>query len=58
MAYVLIKIWFKCVLVNISSVQFHPEHMAGPTDLVGLFDVFLETVKDHKEGGAAKSGNN
>uniref|UniRef100_A0A8C4HMQ1 Multifunctional protein CAD n=1 Tax=Dicentrarchus labrax TaxID=13489 RepID=A0A8C4HMQ1_DICLA len=32
------------------SVQFHPEHMAGPTDLVGLFDVFLDTVKDHKEG--------
>uniref|UniRef100_A0A8C2ITP9 Multifunctional protein CAD n=1 Tax=Cyprinus carpio TaxID=7962 RepID=A0A8C2ITP9_CYPCA len=28
------------------SVQFHPEHMAGPTDLVGLFDVFLDTVKD------------
>uniref|UniRef100_A0A8C1J8W5 Carbamoyl-phosphate synthetase 2, aspartate transcarbamylase, and dihydroorotase n=1 Tax=Cyprinus carpio TaxID=7962 RepID=A0A8C1J8W5_CYPCA len=25
------------------SVQFHPEHMAGPTDLVGLFDVFLDT---------------
>uniref|UniRef100_A0A4W4H0W6 Carbamoyl phosphate synthase arginine-specific large chain n=1 Tax=Electrophorus electricus TaxID=8005 RepID=A0A4W4H0W6_ELEEL len=25
------------------SVQFHPEHMAGPTDLVSLFDVFLET---------------
>uniref|UniRef100_A0A3B4ZB78 Multifunctional protein CAD n=1 Tax=Stegastes partitus TaxID=144197 RepID=A0A3B4ZB78_9TELE len=37
------------------SVQFHPEHMAGPTDLVGLFDVFLNTVKDHKEGKAAKS---
>ncbi|XP_070781394.1 multifunctional protein CAD isoform X3 [Enoplosus armatus] len=40
------------------SVQFHPEHMAGPTDLVGLFDVFLETVKDHKEGKATKPGNN
>uniref|UniRef100_A0A8C4HQT3 Carbamoyl-phosphate synthetase 2, aspartate transcarbamylase, and dihydroorotase n=1 Tax=Dicentrarchus labrax TaxID=13489 RepID=A0A8C4HQT3_DICLA len=37
------------------SVQFHPEHMAGPTDLVGLFDVFLDTVKDHKEGNATKS---
>uniref|UniRef100_A0A671UAX5 Multifunctional protein CAD n=1 Tax=Sparus aurata TaxID=8175 RepID=A0A671UAX5_SPAAU len=37
------------------SVQFHPEHMAGPTDLVSLFDIFLETVKDHKEGIAAKS---
>uniref|UniRef100_A0A8C4HQA1 Carbamoyl-phosphate synthetase 2, aspartate transcarbamylase, and dihydroorotase n=1 Tax=Dicentrarchus labrax TaxID=13489 RepID=A0A8C4HQA1_DICLA len=40
------------------SVQFHPEHMAGPTDLVGLFDVFLDTVKDHKEGNATKSGTN
>uniref|UniRef100_A0A3Q1C6K3 Multifunctional protein CAD n=1 Tax=Amphiprion ocellaris TaxID=80972 RepID=A0A3Q1C6K3_AMPOC len=37
------------------SVQFHPEHMAGPTDLVSLFDVFLNTVKDHKEGKAAQS---
>lgn len=32
--------------------------MAGPTDLVGLFDVFLNTVRDHKEGNAGKSGNN
>uniref|UniRef100_A0A669AWZ5 Multifunctional protein CAD n=1 Tax=Oreochromis niloticus TaxID=8128 RepID=A0A669AWZ5_ORENI len=37
------------------SVQFHPEHMAGPTDLVSLFDVFIETVKDHKEGNTGKS---
>ncbi|KTF90299.1 hypothetical protein cypCar_00008588 [Cyprinus carpio] len=37
------------------SVQFHPEHMAGPTDLVGLFDVFLDTVKDAKEGKTGKS---
>uniref|UniRef100_A0A8D2ZWK5 carbamoyl-phosphate synthase (ammonia) n=1 Tax=Scophthalmus maximus TaxID=52904 RepID=A0A8D2ZWK5_SCOMX len=29
------------------SVQFHPEHMAGPTDLVGLFDVFLDRLMDH-----------
>uniref|UniRef100_A0A8C8CY42 Uncharacterized protein n=1 Tax=Oncorhynchus tshawytscha TaxID=74940 RepID=A0A8C8CY42_ONCTS len=28
---------------HIFSVQFHPEHMAGPTDLVSLFDVFLDT---------------
>lgn len=40
------------------SVQFHPEHMAGPTDLVSLFDVFLDTVKDHKDGNAANTGNN
>uniref|UniRef100_A0A3Q3IMZ5 Multifunctional protein CAD n=1 Tax=Monopterus albus TaxID=43700 RepID=A0A3Q3IMZ5_MONAL len=37
------------------SVQFHPEHMAGPTDLVSLFDVFLDTVKEHKEGNATQS---
>lgn len=37
------------------SVQFHPEHMAGPTDLVSLFDIFLETVKEHKEGIVTKS---
>ncbi|CAG9761006.1 unnamed protein product [Ceutorhynchus assimilis] len=28
------------------SVQFHPEHMAGPQDLECLFDVFLDAVKD------------
>ncbi|XP_075770611.1 multifunctional protein CAD isoform X2 [Pelodiscus sinensis] len=32
------------------SVQFHPEHRAGPTDLEGLFDVFLETVRDASTG--------
>lgn len=30
------------------SVQFHPEHTAGPTDLEGLFDVFVEAVKVYK----------
>lgn len=39
-------------------MQFHPEHMAGPTDLVSLFDVFINTVKEHKEGNSATSGNN
>lgn len=38
------------------SVQFHPEHMAGPTDLVSLFDVFLDTVRDLKEGKSGKPG--
>lgn len=28
------------------SVQFHPEHVAGPEDLECLFDVFLEVIKD------------
>lgn len=28
------------------SVQFHPEHMAGPEDLECLFDVFLQAVKE------------
>lgn len=31
------------------SVQFHPEHTAGPDDLECLFDVFLETVKSGSE---------
>lgn len=30
------------------SVQFHPEHTAGPEDLEVLFDLFLESVNDHK----------
>lgn len=30
------------------SVQFHPEHMAGPTDLEILFDVFLDQVREKK----------
>ncbi|XP_015670306.1 CAD protein isoform X2 [Protobothrops mucrosquamatus] len=33
------------------SVQFHPEHNAGPMDLECLFDVFLETVQDTVGGG-------
>lgn len=28
------------------SVQFHPEHTAGPEDLECLFDVFLDTIKN------------
>nr|DBA25415.1 TPA: hypothetical protein GDO54_009801 [Pyxicephalus adspersus] len=32
------------------SVQFHPEHRAGPMDLVCLFDVFLDTVREMKAG--------
>lgn len=35
------------------SVQFHPEHTAGPQDLECLFDVFLDSVRDSM---AAKSG--
>ncbi|XP_038215303.1 CAD protein [Zerene cesonia] len=30
------------------SVQFHPEHTAGPTDLECLFDVFIDLVKLYK----------
>lgn len=33
------------------SVQFHPEHTAGPEDLECLFDVFLESVMDEMVGG-------
>lgn len=32
------------------SVQFHPEHTAGPQDLECLFDVFLEAVSDETNG--------
>ena len=32
------------------SVQFHPEHMAGPEDMEFLFDVFLDTITSHLEG--------
>lgn len=28
------------------SVQFHPEHMSGPTDMELLFEVFMEHVRD------------
>ncbi|KFP00191.1 CAD protein, partial [Calypte anna] len=31
------------------SVQFHPEHRAGPTDLEGLFDIFVETARDLRD---------
>lgn len=30
------------------SVQFHPEHMGGPRDLEGLFDVFVQACQDLK----------
>lgn len=31
------------------SVQFHPEHTAGPEDLEVLFDIFLECVNEVKQ---------
>ena len=31
------------------SVQFHPEHTAGPEDLEGLFDVFLDICKKKED---------
>nr|XP_034369965.1 CAD protein isoform X2 [Arvicanthis niloticus] len=34
------------------SVQFHPEHRAGPSDMELLFDVFLETVREAAAGQA------
>lgn len=34
----------------IFSVQFHPEHTAGPEDLEVLFDVFLEAIRDSTAG--------
>ncbi|XP_017589196.1 PREDICTED: CAD protein [Corvus brachyrhynchos] len=39
------------------SVQFHPEHCAGPTDLECLFDVFVEVARDLRDGrGSARTG--
>ncbi|KAI1729714.1 carbamoyl-phosphate synthase L chain, ATP binding domain-containing protein [Ditylenchus destructor] len=32
------------------SVQFHPEHCAGPTDMECLFDVFIDAVQKSKSG--------
>ncbi|CAD5208892.1 unnamed protein product [Bursaphelenchus xylophilus] len=32
------------------SVQFHPEHAAGPTDMEILFDVFVSTAQSFKDG--------
>ena len=31
------------------SVQFHPEHMAGPRDSEFLFEFFVDSVKSYKE---------
>lgn len=40
------------------SVQFHPEHTAGPEDLECLFDVFLESIKSQLSGGECISVKN
>jgi carbamoyl-phosphate synthase/aspartate carbamoyltransferase/dihydroorotase len=32
------------------SVQFHPEHAAGPTDMECLFDVFVDLMREWKKG--------
>ena len=37
-------------------MQFHPEGMAGPRDLEFLFDIFLDTVKEHKNN-KSRSGS-
>ena len=37
------------------SVQFHPEHTAGPQDLECLFDVFLSLVQNHQKQVSAKA---
>lgn len=47
-----------CALPDpLCSVQFHPEHCAGPTDLEGLFDVFVEAARDlRSRDGSARTG--
>ncbi|CCE61983.1 hypothetical protein TPHA_0B03110 [Tetrapisispora phaffii CBS 4417] len=37
------------------SVQFHPESTPGPRDTEFLFDVFIQSVKEHKESGILKA---
>ncbi|XP_027201907.2 carbamoyl-phosphate synthetase 2, aspartate transcarbamylase, and dihydroorotase rudimentary [Dermatophagoides pteronyssinus] len=32
------------------SVQFHPEHMAGPEDMEFLFDIFIQSIIGYMEG--------
>ncbi|NXC78145.1 PYR1 protein, partial [Anhinga anhinga] len=46
-----------CALPDtLHSVQFHPEHRAGPTDLEGLFDIFVEAARDLRSGdGSART---
>ncbi|CAH0604653.1 unnamed protein product [Chrysodeixis includens] len=39
------------------SVQFHPEHTAGPTDLECLFDVFVDAVKSFKNNASFNIDN-
>lgn len=36
------------------SVQFHPESTPGPRDTEFLFDVFINTILDHKKTGVLK----
>lgn len=47
------KIWNIQNLKKYYSVQFHPEHTAGPQDLEFLFDIFLDTVKSKKQASSA-----
>ena len=37
------------------SVQFHPEHMGGPRDLEGLFNVFMSACTNWKNNGVCRS---
>lgn len=37
------------------SVQFHPEARAGPQDTEFLFDVFMTSVRNHKQTGTLES---
>ena len=34
------------------SVQFHPEHCAGPRDTENLFQIFLDVVESYRSGAA------
>lgn len=45
----------KIIILLVPSVQFHPEHTAGPQDLEFLFDIFIEAVKTSKSQAAPQS---
>ena len=40
------------------SVQFHPEHTAGPEDMEFLFDIFIQSIMNYLEGTNQESIEN
>lgn len=42
---IMTSLYIPFLLLCVCSVQFHPEHCAGPEDLECLFDVFLDVTR-------------